>query len=106
MNVRHLTLRCGGSLDAYSAAEVKREALRRIDDSSDVVIDLSLVEFVDSVGVGVLVSLFKATRAKGRQAKFIGVRPDVLRVLEIIRLDEIFDVHADLESASRALTGR
>lgn len=102
--VCHLPLACGGVLDAVSAAEVKRDALRRIDGTCDVVIDLSDVEFIDSVGLGVLVGLFKTIRTQGCRANFIGVRPGVRRVLEIIRLDEIFEVHPDLESASRALS--
>lgn len=101
--VCHLPLVCGGVLDAVSAAQVKRDALRRIDGESSVVIDLSEIEFIDSVGLGVLVGLFKTIRTQGRRANFCGVRPGVHRVLEIIRLDEIFEVHPDLETASRAL---
>jgi anti-sigma B factor antagonist len=85
---------------------VKRKALPLIDGLSDVVIDLSRVDFVDSVGIGVLVSLIKAARSRGCNANLIGVSSNVRRVLEIIRLDEIFEVHPDMESASRALAHR
>jgi anti-anti-sigma factor len=102
-DVLHLVLECDGALDAQSAAEVKRQALERIDGSADVVIDLRTVEFVDSVGIGVLVSLYKTARRCGRRTNFIGARPGVLRVLKIIRLDEIFELHSDLESAASAL---
>jgi anti-sigma B factor antagonist len=104
--VCHLPIECDGVLDAVSAAETKRDALRRIDGGSDVVIDLSEIEFIDSVGLGVLVGLFKTIRTRGCRANFIGVRPGVQRVLEIIRLDEIFEVYPDLESATRALARR
>ena len=106
MTVTRIVLDCEGALDAHSADRVKRDTLPLIDGQSDVVIDLSLVEFVDSVGLGVLVSLFKAARSKGCSANFTGVSSNVRRVLEIIRLDEIFEVHPDLESASRALVRR
>ena len=99
-DVLHLVLEFGDALDAQSAAEVKRRASKLIDGSADVVIDLSSVEFVDSIGLGVLISLFKAVRTAGREAKFIGVRPGVLRVLQIIRLDEIFDLQPNLEPAA------
>jgi anti-anti-sigma factor len=104
--VCHLPIECGGVLDAVSAAETKRNALRRIDGSSDVVIDLAEIEFIDSIGLGVLVGLYKTIRTRGCRANFIGVRPAVKRVLEIIRLDEIFEVYSDLEAATRALSRR
>ena len=61
-----------------------------------------LVEFVDSVGLGVLVGLFKTARGRGCRASFVGVQPGVRRVMEIIRLDEIFELHSDLETANPA----
>jgi anti-sigma B factor antagonist len=101
--VLHLVLEVNGSLDTKSAPRVKREALARIDKGADVVFDLSRVEFVDSVGLGALVSLFKVVRDAGHRANFTGVRPAVARVLGLIHLDTIFEVHPDLKSASRAL---
>ena len=106
MSVRHIVVDCDGALDAHSAGRVKRKTLPLIDGRSDVVLDLAQVDFVDSVGLGVLVSFFKAARSRGCNVNFIGVSSKVRRVLEIIRLDEIFEVHADLASASRALAGR
>lgn len=106
MTVTRILVECEGVLDAHSAEIVKRDTLPLIDGESDVVIDLSNVEFIDSIGLGVLVNLYKAARLKGCNANFIGVAPNVRRVLEIIRLDQIFDVHPDLESAARALDQR
>ena len=97
--VLRLTLVGGDALDTHSAPLVKLQARRLIDGNSDVVVDLSCVEFVDSVGLGVLVGLFKAARFHGCRTSFIGVRSGVRRVMEIIRLDEIFDLRFDVEAA-------
>jgi anti-sigma B factor antagonist len=100
--VLRLSLVDGDALDTHSAPQVKLQARRLIDGSADLVIDLSCVEFVDSVGLGVLVGLFKAARALGCRTCFVGIRPGVRRVMEIIRLDEIFDLRFDVETSGAA----
>lgn len=102
--VRLLRFEGGEALDAGSAPEAKGEALAAIRGGThDVAIDLSGVEYVDSAGLGVLVSLYKATRAANRRATIFGVRPNVLRVMRLIRLDEIFDLRDDREAALESL---
>jgi anti-sigma B factor antagonist len=77
-----------------------------VDGTSDIIVDLSHVDFVDSAGVSVLVSLFKAARARDRQVKFVSDRPGVVSILELIKLDQIFDIYPDRTAAVRALGGR
>ena len=90
-------------LDLHCAADVKAQALALIDGATDVVFDLGGVSFVDSAGLGVLVGLYKNTRTHGRRARFIHVRPAVVHVMEVIKLDRIFDLHPDLDAAARSL---
>ena len=91
------------ALDCANATRVKAELLRCVQGTEDLVVDLSMVEFVDSAGVGVLVSLFKAARLTGRKATFAGARPGVASVLAIIKLDQIFDLYPDTAAAIQSL---
>lgn len=90
------------AIDHVNAAAVKAEALALLGDASDVAVDLSAVEFIDSAGIGVLVALFKNSRLNGGRARFCGLRPGVRSVLEIIRLDQIFEIYDDVRAAVRA----
>jgi anti-sigma B factor antagonist len=101
--VLHLHLRGSDSLDCANAGQVRSAALSHVDGRADVVIDLSEVDFVDSAGVGVLVSVFKAARVHGRSVKFVTSRPGVVSVLRLIKLDQIFDIYTDSPAAVRAL---
>ena len=101
--VLHLRLHGSDSLDCANAAQVRAAALAKVNGTQDVVVDLSAVDFVDSAGVGVLVSVFKAARAGERTVKFVASSPGVISVLELIKLDQIFDVHPDFASAVKAL---
>jgi anti-sigma B factor antagonist len=103
LGVLHLRFHETDALDTFVAARVKAEALALIGRDADVVVDLSGISLVDSTGVGVLVSLFKAARKNGRDARFTGIAPGVRSVLEIIKLDKIFEVYPDVASAAAAL---
>ena len=90
------------AIDHVNAAAVKAEALALLGEASDVAVDLSEIEFIDSAGIGVLVALFKNSRLRGGRARFCGLRPGVRSVLEIIRLDQIFEIYDDVQTAVRA----
>jgi anti-sigma B factor antagonist len=101
--VLHLRLHGSDSLDCANAAHVRNAALAKVNGTQDIVVDLSGIEFVDSAGIGVLVSVFKAARASGKTVKFVVSRPGVVSVLELIKLDQIFDIHPDFGSAVKAI---
>jgi len=70
---------------------------------TNLVVDLTAVEFIDSTGLSVLLSaLRQVTRAGGRMP-VVCRNPTVLRLFEITQLDRTFDLHADLDAALTAL---
>jgi anti-sigma B factor antagonist len=60
-------------------------------------IDLSKVDFMDSSGLGVLVSLLKAVRPSGDLVLF-SLRPSVAEILRLTHLDAVF--HCEQEEAA------
>ena len=66
----------------------------------EVVLDLSRVKTIDAGGLGVMLELHEQTRSKGIQFKLSNVTQLVKRVLEITRLDSVFEV----SYANRALS--
>jgi anti-sigma B factor antagonist len=69
-----------------------------------VALDLTLVEFMDSSGLGALVSLLKAVRPTGELVLF-GLKPSVQEILRLTHLDSVF-VAAPNEDAAFALFTR
>ena len=96
--VLRLTLSGCDAIDSANAAEVKRDALAHLGASTDVVLDLSCVEFLDSAGVSVLVGLFKHARGRGGRMRFCGLTPGARSVLELIQLDRIFEICDGIET--------
>ncbi|MCJ2188118.1 STAS domain-containing protein [Novosphingobium beihaiensis] len=77
-------------LDAAAAPAFRQELQDRFDHRPErVVLDLTHVDFIDSTGLGVLVSMLKQMGTNGRIA-IVGASPAVQRLLQITRLDTLF----------------
>ena len=58
----------------------------------DIEIDLSNVDYIDSSGVGVLISLLKLQKKKGKSLKINKVSSKVLNVLKLSSLSDVFNI--------------
>ncbi len=67
-----------------------------------VVLDLHGVQFVDSSGLGAMVSGFKALGGKG-EIVLCGVEEGVRNMLKLTRMDRVFTVVSDTEAACARL---
>lgn len=77
-------------LDAAAAPSFRQELMERLDHRPDrVMLDLTHVGFIDSTGLGVLVSMLKQMGPNGRIA-VVGVAPAVQKLFQITRLDTLF----------------
>ncbi len=92
------------TLDASVAQDFKNALLEDIQSGRNrLVLDLSHVTFMDSSALGAMVSVLKAL---GRDGELVicGVRPPVLSVLALTRLDRVFKIAPDQEEACYLLT--
>jgi len=76
-----------------------RDAVRSQSKVNAVVLDLARVSAVDASGLGVLLELRKQTEAKGIRFRLMNVSNFVNRILEITRLDSVFEVTSGVEVA-------
>jgi anti-sigma B factor antagonist len=66
-----VTVACQGTIVAGSEGSALREKVQELmKNSPDVVLDLREVSYIDSSGLGVLVSLYSTARAAGGRIKF------------------------------------
>ena len=79
-----------------------QNAMRR-DESAVLFLDLSEVPYIDSAGLGSLVSAYISLNKKGRRVILTGVNSRVLRLFEITKVEQLFLVFPDVETALAAL---
>lgn len=80
------------SLDASNAGSFKKAMAPIIAGNPRVVLDLTELDFVDSSGVGALLSCLRLTGAAGGDARLCGVRRPVLVLFELVRMNRVFDI--------------
>ena len=68
-----------------------------------VVVDMGNVGFIDSLGLGALISGLKVLRHARGTLKLANVSEPVEAVLRITRLLRVFDIHDGVESALRSM---
>lgn len=92
-------------IDAASAIQFK-DAVRAatVEGPDRVVLNLGNVRFVDSSGLGAIVSSMKHL-GQGRKMDLAALNPDVDKVFRLTRMDTVFDIYADLEAATAAKAG-
>jgi HptB-dependent secretion and biofilm anti anti-sigma factor len=59
---------------------------------SQVIIDLTELEFMDSAGVGLLIGFNKSVAEKGKTVVLRGASGAVAELLELFQLDTVFDI--------------
>lgn len=69
----------------------------------DIVLDCEHLEFVDSVGLESWLRLREQAAERRGQVRLVHLDPNVVKILEITRLDRTFQCHETLEDAVRSL---
>ena len=67
--------------------------------SGGLILDMELVSFINSTGIGIIASAFNALKARSASLILFKPRPEVLRVLKIIGFDTMMPVTNDEKQA-------
>lgn len=87
-------------LDAHNSGELKAKMLSLFEDEkNNLIVNLKAVRFVDSSGLGALVSGFKNASARNGSLKLCGLQPQVKSMFELTRLHRVFEIFTDDEEA-------
>lgn len=90
---RVAVVKCSGSLDAETVASFKKEVAGIVDAGIfNFVMDCSALSFIDSIGLGALISLVRRSREKSGDVKLCSISPDIEEIFEITRLHRLFDI--------------
>ena len=87
-------------IDAHNSAELKDFILHLIEqDDCNIIVQLEQVRFVDSSGLGALLSGFKHAEAKSGKLALSNLQTQVLSMFELTRLNRVFEIYVDLNEA-------
>jgi len=82
-----------GEIDVYTSPVLQERLVDVIKDGeSHITLDMSSVTFLDSTGLGVLITALKRCRSADGDLVLVTAQPNVLKVLEITGLNDVFQV--------------
>jgi anti-sigma B factor antagonist len=88
-----MTLVVRGSLDINSAPALAEEIDKIVATRpTKVVVDLSMLDLIDSSGVAALVKLYKGVRNASGAMTISGARDQPLAIFKLLRMDKVFDL--------------
>jgi anti-sigma B factor antagonist len=89
-------------LDASNAGDLKSAMAQILDHSSNVILDVKRMQFIDSSGLGAVLSCLRQAGAKGGDLKLCCMTSQVRAAFELVRMHRIFDIFETRDEAVSA----
>lgn len=86
-----------GEIDIYTSPEFKSRVLEAFGTrESDILIDCTDLEYVDSTGLGVLIYILKELKEKKYKIYLENVKANIKKLLDITKLDKMFIIRGEI----------
>lgn len=94
----------GDNLDAKETAAFKQRVTELVSNAKiyQVVLDLQHLHFIDSSGLGAILSLLRFLNSQGGDLKVVGMKKPVRAVFELVCMHKIFEIYNTTEDALKA----
>jgi anti-sigma B factor antagonist len=100
----HVVVAVTGDVDVATAPELRDHLYQRNDDGAhSIVVDLTAVDFIDSVALGVLIGVLKRLRTVEGRFALVAPHERLLKVFRMTALDRVFVIRPTLDAALEAL---
>jgi anti-sigma B factor antagonist len=87
-------------LDAHNSGDLRDRILKVLESgNSQLVVDLTEVRFIDSSGLGALLSGYKNAMLRSGTFVLTGLQPRVQSMFELTRLHRVFEIYPSIEDA-------
>ncbi|GGO01536.1 STAS domain-containing protein [Saccharibacillus kuerlensis] len=80
---------CEGDIDIDAGDMIEEDIQPAVSLRDRIVLDFEQVYFVDSSGIGLIISLVSDLQEAGKTVRIEKVRPEVMEVFELLQIDEI-----------------
>ncbi len=82
-----------GDLDINTVREFQDEILKQYKDKDkDIVFDLKKLDYIDSTGLGAIITVFKEVKEKGKKLSIINAKKNIKKLFYITELDSLFEI--------------
>ena len=93
----------GDVLDAHNTKQFKNDIQMFLQPGCKIVFDMGHLRFVDSSGIGAMISCLRQAHAMSGEIKLCALTKPVRAVFELVRMHQLFEIFSTREDALRAL---
>lgn len=82
-----------GEIDIYTSPMFKKEVIDIINaENKNIIVNSERLDYLDSTGLGVFMSILKTIKEKNLSIKLINVKPNIFKLFDITGLNKIFNI--------------
>lgn len=89
-------------LDAANVRTIKEQLSQLMQDHKNVVMDMSQLQFVDSSGLGALISCLRQAKAANGDFRLCNMTQTVRSLFELMRMHRVFNIYESRPQAVRS----
>ncbi len=90
------------NLDASNVRDFREGMQKLMKNNHRVVLDMSLLKFVDSSGLGALISCLRDTNGRKGDFRLSNLSRSVLALFELMRMHRVFSIHDSADGAVKS----
>jgi len=89
----YLEIKPIGEVDIYTSPEFKNKVIEIIETKDvSILINAEELEYIDSTGLGVLMSILKKIKENDLNIKIINLKPNIYKLFDITGLNKVFNI--------------
>lgn len=82
-----------GEIDIYNAESMKSELYALIEEKgADIILNCASLKYIDSTGLGVLVSTLKRVREADKRISITNLKPYIAKIFTLTGLNKVFEI--------------
>lgn len=103
----YLIVGLDGQFDLHTAKRFKTKLMRYVNKGSrNIVLDLGEIDFIDSSGIGAILSIYKKIEQKSGELVIINLSPPLKRIFELSGVLNIINLYSSRDEALKKLQRR
>jgi anti-sigma B factor antagonist len=95
----------GQALDASNVQRFRTETTPLFDDAKNFIFIFQDLKFVDSSGIGALLSCLRRAHAAGGDVRLAELQPGVKQLFELVRMNRLFEIFETFADARASYSG-
>jgi stage II sporulation protein AA (anti-sigma F factor antagonist) len=99
-----LIVTVSGDIDHHSSVEIKEKLVYEYASKGciDLIFDFTLLDFMDSAGVGMIIGRYKQMSINGGSVFAVGVTPKIERIFKLSGLNKLIKLYPTVDAALSA----